>query len=98
MDWVFIVFILGVVVYILNMVKDYTAEMQLLDIQLEHFEVEKLELIAKIEKCDAERAEILSQVAEMKGTVKGLQAQSDELEKEVDDLSKEEERRGKFRL
>jgi peptidoglycan hydrolase CwlO-like protein len=98
MDWVFIVFILGVVVYIMILVKDYTAELQLLDIQLDHFASEKLQLIAGIEKCDEERAEILTQMAEIKGAVKGLQTHSDELEKEVNELSKEEERRGKFRL
>ena len=82
----------------MTLVKDYSSEIQLLDIQLEHYELEKLQLVAKIEKCDAERTEILSQVAEVKGAVKGLQAQSDELELEVNELSKEEERRGKFRL
>ncbi len=60
--------------------------------------MEKLQLISKIEDCDAERTVAMSQVAEMKGTVKGFQTQSDELEKEVDDLSEEKERRGKFRL
>lgn len=98
MDWVFIVFILGVVVYIMNLVKDYTGELQLLDIQLDHFASEKLQLISAIEECDTERAEILVQVAETRGAVKGLQTQSDELEKEVNELSQEEERRGKFRL
>ena len=82
----------------MTLVKDYSSEIQLLDIQLEHYELEKLQLVAKIEKCDAERAEILSQVAEVKCAVKGLQAQSDELAQEVNELSKEEERRGKFRL
>ena len=95
MDWVFIVFILGVVVYIMILVKDYTAELQLLDIQLDHFASEKLQLIAGIE---AEQAEIQIKTAEVKELVKPLQAKIGRKMAEIEHLTDEDERRGKFRV
>ena len=98
MEWMFVIFILGVIGYTITIAREYRqAALQISD-QLRRMDAEKMILEGKALECEEERSRISAQVEEVKQAVRKLQATADKRKTEIKQLEKHMERRGKYRL
>ena len=98
MDWMFLAFVLAALGYTANIVKEYRADLQVLETKQQFFENEMYEIGEKKSNVEGEQSEIQVRTAEVKELIKPLQAKVGRKMAEIEHLTDEDERRGKFRV
>jgi peptidoglycan hydrolase CwlO-like protein len=98
LDWMFLAFILAAVGYSANIYKEYRADLQVLETRQQFFENERYELGEKISAVEADQAEIQTRTTEIRELAKPLQVKLARKMAEIEHLTDEDERRGKFKV
>ena len=98
MDWVFIVFAVGTLVYTFTIVKEYMAEDRLLVDRLEYMQLEKEDLEEKIKVFNEERAQMAAEIERGKEKIAELQGKVDQRLGQIKAYEEEMAKRGKYRL
>ncbi len=98
MTWMFIIIIVSAIVFIIRITTEYMREACILEAQVQHIESGKKEVEVKLREREEAINQAKAQIEEIEQAIKELQAIADNLLAEINQLKKEMEKRGKYRI